>query len=164
MQKGQLALQETILTIFIVTVLLIIGLFLFSNYQIQQLRLEQETFAQERFHLSVRTFPVLPEVACSSAGKPEPCLDTSKLRVFSSVVDKNRPIYTTLLGYENISVVQVYPVCASCTAWQLYLNKPLVVSGQLLAKEKVVTPIGLYTPETHSYALGLLTLERYTAQ
>ncbi|MBI5391829.1 hypothetical protein HZB00_02385 [Candidatus Woesearchaeota archaeon] len=155
--KGQLALQETILVVFILTVLLILGLFFFSNYQLQQIKQERQLASSERFHQMISTFPTLAEVSCSLQGNREPCLDTLKLTAFQQTIKTNPAYYQSIFESKNITVSTYYP--STTQSWQIYNQKSPSSTG----KDRIITPISLYSPLEGKYSLGILVLEDYVA-
>ena len=161
--KGQHAVKETIIAVFIFVLILIVGMAFFVRYQEQGLRQDNQDYLREKTSLLITTFPNNPTLICSSYAEPSSCLDTTKLTAFS-ILNQEKPSLT--FGYKNITLYQLYPKISNtlCTAkqqdcgrWDLYLRKPAQVSSMLRA----VTPVSLYNPLTKDYSLGLLVGEAY---
>ena len=170
-KKGQLQIQETILTIFIFIVLIMFGLIFF--YRVQSASIQDAFLAFQRDKSSVDfiTLGDLPEFSCSEGGIKGNCIDTVKLLTFMSLngSKKYSSYYFERLGYANITFYQVYPkettnniLCGgstleACGVWNVYLHKPKKIRSKLVRD----TPVSLYFPLQRRYVLGMLIVEIY---
>ena len=158
MKKAELQMQESILAIFIVTI--IIGLALFTFYQLQlrsinNYKLELE---QNRDLILISTLVNKPELSYSYLGSEENALDTIKL------LDNN----LVNLGFKEITIKQVYPnqnniQCTKqnypdCNSYLIYNKKPSKVTNTQI----ISLPISLYFPYTQEYHAGIIELKSYS--
>ncbi len=160
-KRAQVQIQETILVIFVFTVLLLVGLIIFYRFQVQSI--ENENFNNElfKFYNMVGYFPNIPELKCSSLTEESECIDVLKMLAFRNT-EQN-------YGYKNITVFVIYPKSTSlkecvksvdsCNIFKLYYNKP---NFQVKNIYKTSTIVSLYYPETDEYRVGKLVLEWYT--
>ncbi|MFA4887500.1 MAG: hypothetical protein WC595_04765 [Candidatus Nanoarchaeia archaeon] len=161
LNKGQLAVQETIIAVFVFVLILIVGMAFFVRYQEQGLRQDNQDYLKEKHSLLVTTLPNNPSFIYSSYEETKTYLDTTKLTAYS-ILNQDSSAY----GYKNITVYQLYPKVSNtpCTAkqqtcgrWDLYLHKPAQNSPSI----KAVTPVALYNPVTKQHSMGLLVIEAY---
>ena len=159
-KKGQIQINETILVIFIFTVIIILGIVLFNRWT--KASLENEFLDNERIRFSnmLSTVPELSELKCSSQGRPLNCLDSLKLLAWGNP-DLD---YRKKFGFREIKVNVIYPegekaLCKSatypeCDEFMIYSNKP----GEIKEEEIINTPISLYYPVTNEYKIGVLEI------
>jgi len=162
--KGQLQINETILVLIIFTILAIVGLIFFHNFNINGIKAQY--VRNERFKSTtlLTTFQDLSEVRCSSQIKDIDCVDTLKLFSFQKLNKIN-------FGKKRILIEVVYPEVGQeectpknfqgaypdCNYWVLYDKKPT----NFKSKEIVTTPISLFYPLIDEYKIGLLKIEGY---
>ena len=158
MKKAELQMQETILVIFIVTI--IIGLALFTFYQLQSKSLEKSKLELERNKnlILLSTLPNSVELSYSYLGNEENSLDTLKLL--------NNKLNN--LGFKEITIKQTYPdienrLCninnyPNCNSYVVYNNQPRKIENI----EILTVPISLYFPYTDEYKSGLLEIKSYS--
>ncbi len=163
--KAQLQTQETILVLFIVVVIILLGIAFFLRYQRQSILDERTTYERTQFQHMILTLPEDAAVRCSRFGQKENCVDTLKILAAAPFFQNDPDRYGTM----NITFTQLYPAVPSvscttgtltdCGVWTLYTQRPEHIRTTL----KTVTPLSLYRPESDHYVLGLLTIERYTS-
>ncbi len=169
-KKGQLQIQETILSVFIFIVLIVFGMVFYYRAQSTSIDNDFKQFQMDKLSVDFITLGDLPEFSCSRAGIKESCIDVPKLLVFSSLnnVKLYRDYYFDRLGYENITIYQVYPAKSNkkctqgnldnCGVWEVYSRKP---AGKITSKIVRDTPVSLYYPDKDQYAIGIMTVEAY---
>ena len=166
-KRGQLQIQETILSIFIIIIIIVIGMTVFFRYQEASLKSSSREYKLEQAGNRILTMPDSSEFVYSEAGVKRNAVDVMKIGAFQSLVQKKRKYYNSQLGFMKIEVKQVYPEkidkkCEAgqindCGVWEIYSNVP---------KEKTTTfkrntPVSLYFPNTGNYVIGLLSVEVY---
>lgn len=180
-KRGQLQIQETIITVFIFIVLIMFGMIFFYRVQSSSIEKDFLKFQNDKLSVDFITLGDLPEFSCSKLGIKEDCIDTVKLISFINV--NNIPLYKsyyfTKFGYKNITIRQIYPkidgqagqgtnvatsvFCNSskltdCNSWQVYLKLPVGKPKTKLIRD---TPVSLYFPDKDQYGIGVLTVEAY---
>jgi len=150
--------QETILVIFIVTI--IIGIAIFTFYQLQlrsidNLKIELE---QNRNLILLSTLSNSVELSYTILGNEENALDTIKL-LNPSLED---------LGFKEITIKQVYPesqnfLCTKsnypyCNKYVVYNKKPSKIKNT----QVISLPASIYFPYTNEYKLALLEVRSYS--
>jgi hypothetical protein len=162
--KGQLQINETILVLIIFTILAIVGLIFFHNFNMNSIKSQYVSNEKIRTFTLLRTFQDLPEIKCSSQIKDVNCVDSIKLFSFKKLSNIN-------FGNKKISMELVYPEetgkeCnlerfqwdyPNCNYWLLYEKKP----SKFKSKEIITTPVSLFYPLTNEYKIGLLKIESY---
>ncbi|MBI2148628.1 hypothetical protein HYU23_03025 [Candidatus Woesearchaeota archaeon] len=168
-RKGQLQIQETILVIFIFIVLIMFGLIFFYKAQSTSIANDFKKFELDRVSVDFITLGDMPEFSCSKAGIRESCIDTSKLVVFSELINNKlyKNYYFDRWGYKNITIYTVYPgknniKCTTasadnCGVWDVYINKPSKITSKIIRD----TPVSLYFPDKDQYAIGIMVVEAY---
>lgn len=160
-KKGQIQINETILVIFIVTVIMLLGVVLFNRWT--KLSIENEFLDNERIRFSnmLGTIPEMSELKCSSQGRLFNCLDSLKLLALGNL-DLG---YQKMFGFREIKVNIVYPetekaLCKSstypeCNEFIVYSNKP----SKIKEEDVIETPISLYYPDLGEYKIGILEIK-----
>jgi len=158
MKKAELQMQETILVIFIVTI--IIGIALVTFYQLQVKSIEKSKFELERNRdlILLSTLQNNPQLSYSYLGNEENALDTLKL-LNANLIN---------LGFKEITIKQVYPnkpnlICTksnypNCNTYLVYSRKPSRMKTTLITS----VPISLYFPYSDEYAPGIIELKSYS--
>ncbi len=168
-KKGQLQIQETILTVFIFVVIIIIGMTVFFRYQESSLKQITRDFRIQQLGNRILTMPDTSEFVYTEAGIKRNAIDTLKLSAFQSSVQKKKKYYTDRLGLMNITIIQVYPEknnnkCLAgqftdCGVWEVYSNVPK--RDEVTSKFRKETPISLYFPSEGKFSIGVLYVEVY---
>jgi len=79
MKKGEIQMQETILVIFIITVIIALGLFVFYRYNLSSLENERLNYEQEKVYALLSNLQNNPQLQYSYLGNNENAVDTLKL-------------------------------------------------------------------------------------
>ena len=158
MKKAELQMQETILVIFIVTIIIGMGLYTFYQFQIKSIEDYRSELEQNRNLILLSTLQNSPELSYSYLGDEKNALDTIKL------LDNN----LNELGLKEITVKLIYPededkLCGKnnypkCNKYVVYENKPIKVNSV----EIISIPISLYYPYSDEYKAGVLELKSYS--
>ena len=166
-KRGQLQVQETILTVFIFVIIIIIGMTVFFRYQENSLKTELRDFRIEQLGNKILTTPDSSEFVYTEAGIKKNAVDVLKLTAFQNLVQKKKKYYNEKLGYMNITVVQVYPEkikekcngkVSECGVWEIYSQLP---TEGVVSKFRKETPVSLYFSKEGKYTIGILTIEVY---
>lgn len=161
--KAQLQMAESIIIVFTISIILILGIFVFYKYQLATLQEKGTGNNDQKITVLLATLTKHPALACNN----EACIDTTKLLIFK----QHQQNYQQLLGNSIVTVTQIYPEtnnnkeCTpplynqlvypnNCNHWVIY-NKTTNVQE----KNIISTPIALYYPEIKEYRLGQLTIE-----
>ncbi|MEK6904709.1 MAG: hypothetical protein AABW87_03905 [Nanoarchaeota archaeon] len=161
--KAQLQLTETILVVFAIAIIVMLGTFLFYRYSIQGLSETGERLSEQQTSVLLARITSMAELGCGE----ENCMDTSKFIPFKNLIGARD--YRNIFGSKRITVEQAYPEVDSdkecnvqsynqkdypdnCKKWILYDN----AGKEFYA---VSTPVVLYFPEVGEYRLGILKVE-----
>lgn len=156
MKKGEIQIQETILVIFIITLIISLGIFIFYNYNLNVVENERLEYEQVKIYNLLSIIPNMPEFQYSYLGNPENAIDTSKLLNLN-----------LNMGNKEITIKQIYPkqnqeiLCTnnnypSCNFYNIYSKKLLSKNINILR-----VPVSLYYPLTKEYRAGLLEIKWY---
>ncbi len=159
MKKAELQMQETMLVIFIVTIIIGIALFTFYQIQLKSIEKSKVELEQSRNLILLETLPNSIELSYSNLGNEQNSIDTLKL------LNSNSLNY----GFKDISIKQVYPeingeiICNK----QSYPNcNKYVVYSKKLSKynslEVISVPVSLYFPYTDEYKSAVLEVKSYS--
>ena len=161
--KAQMQLAETIIIVFAISILLILGIFTFYKYQLANIQDKGTGINDQKITVLLATLTNNPAIACNN----QHCIDTTKLIIFT----QHQQDYKQLLGSSTVIIKQIYPAlnktttCTpqiynqatypeNCNQWVIYNN-----SNGKKEKNVISTPIALYYPEKNIYKLGQLTIE-----
>lgn len=166
-KKGQLETQQTIMVVFVVILLILLGLILFYRYLLSDIDNQNKEYEKDKFNTLMYTFSLSPEVVCSSYGVgDELCLDSTKMLAFNTLSLKDN-YYKEQYGYRNISVRLLYPyengnICSAnnveCGVWEIYSNVPETYDYLKIVRR---TPVSVYLSEKDEYGIGEMTIEGY---
>ena len=158
MKKAELQMQETILVIFIVTVIIGISIFTFYQLQLKSIDNSRIELEQNRDLILLATLKNSPEFSYTYLGNEESALDTIKL-LNSKLVNK---------GFKDITIKQVYPdsqnfLCTKqnypkCNSYVVYSKKPSKITSTYI----ISTPVSLYFPYTNEYKAGVIEIKSYS--
>ncbi len=168
--RGQVGLQETLLVVFVIVVILVLGMMVYFRFSLARVQTIGETLSEQESTILLARVGALAELQC----RERDCLDTSKFLPFPVVVQQHRDFYTNFLGYKKIVVEQVYPAvegktfCTveqygqdaypeNCRSWVLYDQKPRTVRQEVIVR----TFVSLYFPELGEYRIGRLEVVSY---
>ena len=170
-KKGQMQIQETILTVFIFIVIIMFGMIFFYRIQSSSIAKDFGSFQNDKISIDFITLGDLPEFSCSKAGIKESCIDEVKLLVFMGLGNNKdyREYLFDRFGYKNITIYEVYPVknnnkcnpgnIGNCGVWEIYTKKPSKITSKIVR----TTPVSLYFPEKDDYGIGIMVVEAYNA-
>ncbi len=154
---GQLEINETILVIFVFTILVFIGMIFFNRYMQASIEKEKQDYERSKTLNLLEAITSMPELKCSSQGVERECLDSLNLLVFR----KNG------FGFRKVSIAVVYPEqlnrpCSSttypaCNEFLLYDNKPSLIIGE----ERISSPVSIYYPLEGVHKIGIINITRY---
>jgi hypothetical protein len=157
MKTAEIQMHETILVIFIITIIIGIGLFVFYQYNSKMLEQTKLEYEQTKAYNLLAILPNDPRLQYSELGNPENSLDTLKL-LNANLGD---------LGEKEITIKQLYPRIdnSSCTT-KTYPNcNSYLIYSKKLSKSKniniISTPVSLYFPFTKEFKPGLLEIKWY---
>ena len=150
MKKGQVQMQETILVVFIVVILIILGLIFFYRFTLSGIESESFNYEEVRFRQLISFVPGMSELKCSKLSIEEECIDVSKATVFNRYSES----YFKQFGYKNITIKEVL---IDQKTYGIYLREP----KQYKSVEKISSLVSLYYPEKKEYGIGILTIEWY---
>ena len=167
-KRGQLQIQETILTVFIFVILIVVAMAVFFRFQENSLKESARDFRLEQFGDKLLTMPDSSELVYTEGGIKKNAVDTLKLSALQSLIQKRKEVYNQRFRYMNITIVQVYPEkikekCTTnkikdCGVWEIYSNLPKEGINTRFRRE---TPIPLYSSYKGEYTIGLLIIEAY---
>ena len=166
--KGQIEMHETILVLFIISIILALLIFVYYRYTIANLQTTGEELSEQEALVQLAFITNYPELRCAN----DNCVDMLKAVSFKQVSQSNKDYYLRTFGKKRISIEQVYPEpktkdeCTSlkfnqfdypnnCKYWIIYEEAPQSYSS----KQKTSIPISLYFPELDQYRLGTLNIE-----
>jgi len=170
MKKGQIEINETLMVLFVIVVIIIIGMFVYFRFSLANVEKLGSELSEEESTILLASASALQEIRCSE----DECVDTSKFIPFMDHLKKDNEYYNKLLGYKKIVFEQVYPDVQSqgecnlelysqedypenCRYWVLYDNKPQK-TGQ---KITISTFVSLYFPEINEHRIGRLEVTTY---
>jgi hypothetical protein len=170
-KKGELQTMETIMVVFILVVMILIGLVFFYKFTQSSIEGDYEDNQLIRFKAMMATFPEVGEIKCSINGNVDNCVDAYKMISVATLYRAN-PNYKNYLieryGFMDITVGLVYPYesdenCTSqrlegCGVWKVYSHVP----AEYERRNIVSTPISVYLPEEATYGIGVMNITRYT--
>ena len=156
MKKGEIQMQETILVIFIITVIIALGLFVFYRYNLSSLENERLNYEQEKVYALLSNLQNNPQLQYSYLGNNENAVDTLKLL----------NINLEDLGEKEIAIKQIYPKTEDklCTSKNYPDCSSYVIYKKISSKKSVniiTTPVSLYFPLTNEYKAGLIEIKWY---
>ena len=158
MKKAELQMQETILVLFIVTIIIGLALFTFYQFQLKSIESSRYELEQNKNLVLLSTLPNSVQLSYSYLGDEKNAIDTLKL-LKAKFND---------LGFKDITVKQVYPSSENkkcniesypeCSSYQVYSKRMTTSKYNTLIYS---TPISLYFPYTNEYKAGVLEIKYY---
>ena len=98
-KKGQLQIQETILVLFIFTLIVGLSLIVFYRFNVNDIREDTLEYEEYKFKQLIDVIPNLPELRFSEIGiESEWCIDLLKAKAFSDLQDNYD------FGYRKIGI------------------------------------------------------------
>lgn len=169
MARAQVQLGEAITVVILLIFLIIIGLGFYAYVRQQSLDREfRDAKTLDLIELSVRASN-LPQLACTIKGERQgACYDAAKVEALASrlrTAAQDDPAvahyYASLFGRSTIELVTLYPEPApEAATLVLYDGAPPDPAGHVRDVRR--TPLLLQDPRTHTAALGVLRVTRYS--
>lgn len=157
MKKAEIQMQETILVIFIITIIIALGLFVFQRYNLNSLEQTKLEYEQIKTYNLLSILQNNPQLQYTNLGNPENSLDTLKLL----------NLKLENLGEKEIIVKQIYPnaqniTCTTktypdCNSYLIYSKKTSKTKNVNI----ITLPVSLYFPLTNEYKAALLEIKWY---
>ena len=154
---GQIQNMETILVIFIVTVIIAIAIGLFYNLQLKSLDSLKYNYQQNRAYNLLSTLPLSAELQYTELNYDKSSIDALKLLTSSPELKSSM----------KIEIQQIYPeppkkVCTTsnypdCSTYIIYNKPPITITSQ----ESISTPVSLYHPLQGKKAFANLIITVY---
>ena len=170
MKKGQIQINETLMVVFIIVVIILLGLVVFFKFNSADIDRAHKDHRDFRIKAMIATFPDLGEIKCSKHGTYEDCVDMYKVLVMNALFKSNEQYRTNLLeryGFMDIRFQMIYPDKGSeechtgktkdCGTYVAYSNVPRNNKGLM----RITTPISVYVPNEDRYGIALLNISRY---
>lgn len=156
-KKGAVQLHESILVIFFVMIIIVLGLIVFYRFSLNSLHNYEEEYREQQLLSDLITLP--NEFGYTYLGDSRNAIDILKLRYYGDLD----------YGFKKIELRQVYPeesgeVCDGnswnhqiCTTYVIY-EKTSVNFPNVLVESR---PVSLYFPFTEEYKAGKLIISSY---
>ncbi len=167
-KQGVLQTQETILTVFIFVIIIVISMTVFFRFQEGSLRNIAREYRLQQLGNRILTFPDSSELVYTEEGIKKNAVDIIKLIALQNLVQRKSSYYKNRFGYMNITIIEVYPTKSNkkcsigqigdCGVWEIYSNLP---QEGIKSKFRKETPVSLYYSNTGKYTMGLLMIEVY---
>lgn len=162
--------QETILVVFIVSVIFALLIFVYYSYVIKDIEASGGQLSEQEALVQLASITRYPELRCETSN----CVDMLKAISFKIISDRNKDYYLRTFGQKKIFIEQVYPEvktdeeCSpmkfnqfdypnNCKFWIIYEEVP----PKYTAKQITSIPVSLFFPEKDEYRLGRLNIEVY---
>ena len=156
MRKGEVQLSESILVIFFVMVIIILGLIVFYRFSLNSLHDYEREYREQQLLSDLITIP--NEFGYTYLGSSSNAIDTSKLRLYDDWD----------YGFKKIVLKQAYPVVSdeiecspqnypNCNAFIVYDRQNPRLKNILIESR----PVSLYFPLDETYKAGKLTISYY---
>ncbi len=154
--------------------LLILGFSFYTKFAETQYEGKRLEGLQKKAVDAAQIIGFLPELKCSLGAAEEVivtdvCIDKYKLESAQDIINNNKDYYYDILGFSEISVIQIYPTEPDDTekTWVLYEK----TTQEYSRKTRVYIPVSLYNTtaeiklaltEIHSvYAFGYMKVDVY---
>ena len=166
-KRGQIQIQETILVIFIFTIIIIVGMSVFFRIQENSIKQEYRDFKIKQKSNFILTLPGSSDFVYTKNGLKADAIDVTKLFALKELVTRKPQTYFTKYGYLNITIYEVYPErktkeckdvndLGECGVWNIYSKIP--EQGRPIIKR---TPVSIYYPNTREYSIGVMVIGMY---
>ena len=168
LKQGQVEINETLLVLFVIVIILIIGMFLYFRFSLAHVKTIAGELSEQESTILLASALALQEIRCEE----KDCADTSKFLPFAALTQHDQ-YYSDLLGFKKIVFEQVYPAvegheCTlslysqdtypqNCRLWVVYDHHP----GSIKQRTLVSTFVSLYFPEINEYRIGRLEVTTY---
>ncbi|MBT3394963.1 hypothetical protein HOA59_02060 [archaeon] len=137
MKRGQMQMQESIIVIFLVMILILIGMVFFYNSTFKGIENSANEYEEFRFRQLIEVIPNMAEFKCSHLMHEDECLDWLKLLAFNSSVSdyklfKDKRISFTRSGMEYV----IYSDFVSCSE-QRVISSPVSLYDPSIKRNSV---------------------------
>jgi len=147
MKKGVVQLQESILVIFFIMIIIVMGLVVFYKFSLNSLHSYENEYREQQLLSSLITIPNY--FGYTYFGDSKNAIDTSKLKPY------DRPYEHLDYGFKTIMITQVYP--GEGETFTIYDKKNIRLKNTLIESR----PVSLYFPLEEVYRAGKLTISVY---
>jgi hypothetical protein len=172
-KKSQIHLVETIMVMFVVIALIVLGLTVYFKYSFEKNKDVPYELSERDATILLTKFLSLSEISCDGLD----CVDASKFLAIQRVSQDDLKKIQRIFGKKKIVIRRIFPIpdvseveCDilkylnveypdNCDHWIIYDYAdyyPIDESGGIIS-----TPISLYFPETDKYEIGRLEIEHY---
>jgi hypothetical protein len=171
-KKGQVHISETVLVLFVVIVILMLGVVVYFRFAVERNKNTPFELSERRATIMLVKTVSLDELACTN----EHCVDTAKFLPFQRVLGVEFDRFKRIFGRKKIVFRVIYPEpeekvkdveCdvskyiqveypQNCGKWTIYEYHP-----ENNVSSKISTPVSLYYPEFDKYVVGRLEIEHY---
>ncbi len=172
MKKGQVHISETILVLFVVIVIILLGMIVYFRFSIEKNKALADELSEEEATVLLAKVNNLGEFSCSD----EECMDTSKFLPFRKALGEDIQFYRNVFGRKKITFKRIYPEPSddvkdmecdvskyiqleypnNCAVWSVYDYNPENALGPSIS-----VPISLYFPEIDEYHIGRLEIQHF---
>lgn len=167
-KKGAIEMNETILVLFIISIILFLIIFVYYRYTILDIEATGSELSEQEALVQLSFLTKYPELSCEN----DNCIDMLKAVSFKQVYQKNKDYYLRTFGKKRITIEQIYPKPLSedeCTPQKFnqvdYPNncKFLVIYEEIpstyTSKQVTSIPTSIFYPEIEEFRLGRLNIE-----
>ena len=157
MKKGVVQLQESILVVFFIMIIIVLGMIIFYRFHLSSINSYENEYREKQLLSSLIIMP--NDFGYTYMGDSMNAIDTTKLRFYNGFN----------YGFKKIRIEQVYPesgqvVCdknswvyGNCNVFIIYDNNPRNLKNVLIESR----PVSLYFPLSNEYRAGKLTVSYY---
>ncbi len=158
LRKSQVQMGETISVVIIIVILIVLGLVFYFSLSGSGVEREREE-VQELDSISTAIFVSrMEEIKCSRAGATTyACIDMYKAKAFHNASSSGMPreIYTSLIGYANVTLNMHYSTQKNIT---IYSHEPSNISGSVTA----YMPVMVSDPVNNTQHFAYLEVEVFS--
>ena len=102
MNKGQVQIHETIIVVFIIFMMLILGLIFYYQFELRSIENIKKENDEDTFYFMLVFIPSMPELRCSSFGIENECIVITKAKAFENLREE---YYKSIFGSKKINLV-----------------------------------------------------------
>lgn len=147
---------ETIAVLIVFFFLIVIGLVFYVQVVKKKVDVDIQEFNQLESLTVMNRVLALPELQCTEQDiARESCVDLLKVEAAERVMASNDLYYYDLLGFSNISLVEIYPEQRAFTVY----DRPL---PNFTSKSATRIPVAIQDPKEEGFRFGLMVIETYT--
>ena len=153
-RKSQVQIFETIAVLMIFFILITLGFVFYSKFANSSINSQREDAAQIDSVSMAQRVIFMPELQCNGDNVVN-CVDKLKLESAPPIISANQAEYFDLLGFSDVTVLQVYPTTYK---WTIYSKKIKDYSASFTT----TIPVSIYEPTGKLYTFGMLNITSYT--